>query len=106
MDLGDFAGDQLFIIEGDSLLLHCFSNPKLNFNPGLQVLHATYLVEQVISKLRQRNCVFEIVFFTQNLKCCIPPGTLGVFHERYLLAREAIIQHLRALEDQIVSRQT
>ncbi|CAG8926156.1 unnamed protein product [Penicillium salamii] len=99
--VGDFAGSELFIIEGDSLLLHCFADPKLDFNPGLQMLHATYLVEQVIQKLRQRKCVFEIIFFAENARCCIPPTANSDLHERYLLARETIIQHLVSIGDQV-----
>jgi len=92
--VGDFTGDELFIIEGDSLLLHCFSNEKLDFYPGFQVLHATYLIEKFLQKLQQRKCVFEIVFFAQNARLCIPAGVHSDLHDRYLLAREAMIQHL------------
>ncbi|KAL2701010.1 hypothetical protein AAEP93_007829 [Penicillium crustosum] len=92
--VGDFVGDELFIIEGDSLLLECFSNEKLDFNPGFQVLHATYLVEKLLQKLQQRKCFFEVVFFAENASLCIPKGVHRDLHARYLLAREAIIQHL------------
>ncbi|KAJ5499011.1 Helicase C-terminal [Penicillium expansum] len=92
--VGDFVGDELFIIEGDSLLLECFSNEKLDFNPGFQVLHATYLVEKLLQKLQQRKCFFEVVFFDENASLCIPKGVHRDLHARYLLAREAIIQHL------------
>ncbi|OQE32624.1 hypothetical protein PENFLA_c001G10680 [Penicillium flavigenum] len=92
--VGDFVGDELFIIEGDSLLLQCFSNEKLDFNPGFQVLHATYLAEKLLQKLQQRKCFFEVVFFAENASLCIPRGVPRDLHARYLLAREAIIQHL------------
>jgi len=29
--IGDYAGSEIFLVEFDSLLLQCFSNPKLNF---------------------------------------------------------------------------
>lgn len=29
--VGDYAGNEIFLVEFDSLLLQCFSNPKLNF---------------------------------------------------------------------------
>jgi hypothetical protein len=64
------------------------------------VLHATYLVEQLLSKLQQRKCVFEVVFFAQNAQSCIPLRANSDLHERYLLAREAIIQHLIATQAQ------
>lgn len=92
--VGDFAGKETFIIEGDSLLLQGFSNKKLDFRAGFQVLHATYIIEELLWKLQQRKCVFEIVFFAENARLCIPAGVEGEFHDRYLLAREAIIRHL------------
>ncbi|CAI7648061.1 unnamed protein product [Penicillium glandicola] len=92
--VGEFVGDELFIIEGDSLLLQCFSNEKLDFSPGFQVLHATYLAEKLLQKLQQRKCFFEVVFFAENASLCIPKGVHRDLHARYLLAREAIIQHL------------
>ena len=30
--VGDYAGKELFLVEGDSLLLKCFSDPKLDFD--------------------------------------------------------------------------
>ncbi|KAJ6003405.1 DEAD/DEAH box helicase, partial [Penicillium sp. IBT 35674x] len=92
--VGDFVGPEIFIIDGDSLLLECFSNEKLDFYPGFQVLHATYLVERFLQRLKQRRCVFEIVFFAENAEFCIPSGVGDALHNRYLLAREAIVQHL------------
>ncbi|KAJ5987676.1 hypothetical protein N7522_011924 [Penicillium canescens] len=93
--VGDYAGDELFIIDGDSLLLQSFSDRKLDFSPGFQDLHATYLVETLLHKLQKRNCVFHIAFFAENAHLCVPVGILGKLRYRYLLAREAIIRHLR-----------
>ena len=102
--VGDFAGDELFMIDGDALLLQCFSNEKLDFSPGFQVLHATYLVEKILQKLQQRKCVFEIIFFAQNAPLCIPAYADAEIHDRYLLAREAIIQHLISISLQSTNR--
>ena len=30
--IGDYAGKELFLIEGDSLLLECFGNGRLDFH--------------------------------------------------------------------------
>ncbi|KAE8548143.1 hypothetical protein EYB25_009937 [Talaromyces marneffei] len=102
--VGDFLGSELFIIDGDSLLLECFSNEKLDFYPGFQLLHATYIVEKFLQKLQQRKCVFEIVFFDSNAQFCIPTGSSdnndNNGDDRYLLAREAIIQHLIAISEE------
>ncbi|KAI1973257.1 hypothetical protein LOZ51_005071 [Ophidiomyces ophidiicola] len=92
--VGDYAGDDLFIIEGDSLLLHAFCDEQLDFSPGLQILHATYIVEAFLNRLRQRRCVFQIIFFTDHAHLCIPNGVAEELRPRYLFAREAIIQHL------------
>lgn len=29
--VGDYAGSELFLLEGDSLLLQCFGDPKIQF---------------------------------------------------------------------------
>ncbi|KIW83228.1 hypothetical protein Z517_02473 [Fonsecaea pedrosoi CBS 271.37] len=93
--VGDYAGDELFIIEGDSLLLHSFSDDKLDFSPGLQLLHATYIVENFLRALLQRKCKFNLVFFNKHAHLCIPRNTPAHLRSRYLLAREANIQHFK-----------
>ena len=30
--VGDYAGKELFLLDGDSLLLKCFGDPQLDFN--------------------------------------------------------------------------
>ncbi|KAL4797903.1 DEAD/DEAH box helicase [Aspergillus venezuelensis] len=64
--VGDYAGDELFIIEGDSLLLQCFSEKSLDFNNGLQLQHAIYIVEKFITQLYQRKCVSHIQPFLRS----------------------------------------
>lgn len=102
--MGDYAGDELFLIEGDSLLAHTFSNKKLDFNPGFQLLHATYIIENFLRGIHQRKCTFHLVFFEDNAKLCIPPNIPGNLHSRYLLARESIIQHFQSNMDGRTSR--
>lgn len=92
--VGDYAGDELFIIDGDSLLLHVFSDEKLDFSPGFQLLHAAYMVEAFLHALLRRKCHFHIAFFADNSHLCTPPDAPRILSSRYLLAREAIIQHL------------
>lgn len=92
--VGDYAGDELFLVDGDSLLLHVFSDEKLDFFPGFQLLHATYMVEVFLHALLRRKCRFHVVFFADNARLCIPPSAPSTLNSRYLLAREAIIQHL------------
>jgi hypothetical protein len=94
--VGDYAGTELFMIEGDSLLLRCFDDASLDFNPGLQLLHATYNVEHFLHNLASRKCNFHIAFFDCNRKLCIPSGSDEQDASKYLLAREAIIRHLQS----------
>ncbi|KAL2374963.1 DEAD/DEAH box helicase, variant [Blastomyces gilchristii SLH14081] len=94
--VGDYAGDELFFIEGDSLLAHTFADEKLDLNPGFQLLHATYMIENFLRGLHQRKCTFHIVFFEEHAKLCIPPNMPDDLHPRCLLAREAMIQHLQS----------
>ncbi|PYI24449.1 DEAD/DEAH box helicase [Aspergillus violaceofuscus CBS 115571] len=92
--IGDYAGDELFILEGDSLLRHCFSDDLLDFDLGFQLLHATYIVERFLSQLQQRKCHFHIVFFASHSEACIPQRSSSGNWSKYRLAREVIVQHL------------
>ncbi|KAL8692732.1 MAG: hypothetical protein Q9218_002291 [Villophora microphyllina] len=92
--VGDYAGQELFIVEGDGLLLRCFDDPKLDLAEGFQLLHAAYAVEQFLQGLIQRKCNFHIVFFDVHDDLCIPRGTPSVLKRQYLLARAVIIRHL------------
>ena len=58
--VGDYAGKENFFIEGDSLLLECFSDPLLDFSPGFQLLHAIYIVEKYLHDLVKRGCSFDV----------------------------------------------
>ncbi|KAI4131463.1 MAG: hypothetical protein LQ338_001205 [Usnochroma carphineum] len=92
--VGDYAGQELFIVEGDGLLLRCFDDPDLDFHEGFQLLHAVYAVEHFLQGLLQRKCVFDIVFFDAHKNLCIPRATPSVRRNKYLLARAIIIRHL------------
>ncbi|OCK83110.1 DEAD/DEAH box helicase-like protein [Lepidopterella palustris CBS 459.81] len=93
--VGDYAGNELFLIEGDSVLLDAFSDPKLDFDNGFQLLHAVYAAENIFRGLVQRKCNFHIVFFDQHQELCVPPRSSEQNRAKYLLARAAIIRHLQ-----------
>lgn len=93
--VGDYAGSELFVVEGDSLLLRSFSDPKLDFEEGFQLLHAIYAVEHLIKGLVQRNCNFHLVFFDDHEQLCIPDNTTAANRSKYLLARSVLLRHLR-----------
>lgn len=94
--VGDYAGNELFLLDGDSLLLRCFSDPRLDFDTGFQLLHAVYNVEQVLQHLSRRKCNFHVVFFNSNKALCVPPSGAATQTPKYLLARAAVIRHLQA----------
>jgi ATP-dependent RNA helicase DDX60 len=73
--IGDYAGKEYFFAQGDSLLLEGFRNRQLDFTPGYQVLHATFLVKQFAQDLFKRGCQYDIVFSHDYELNCIPPGS-------------------------------
>lgn len=93
--VGDFAGSERFLIHGESLLLHCFSDAQIDFEPGLQLLHASYAVEKFLHGLVSRRCNFHIAFFDDYQDLCVPQDASPAVSEKYLLARAAIIRHLQ-----------
>jgi hypothetical protein len=93
--VGDFAGSERFLVHGESLLLQCFSDPHIDFDPGYQLLHATYAVEKFLQGLVSRCCNFHIAFFDEHQDLCIPQDASPALSEKYLLARAAIIRHLK-----------
>lgn len=93
--VGDYVGNELFSIDGDSLLLQRLSEGKLDLENGLQLLHAVFVVKNFLSHLQRRKCCFKLVFFDANRRLCIPPGATVTNHGRYLLARAVIVRHLQ-----------
>ncbi|EMD67323.1 hypothetical protein COCSADRAFT_110960 [Bipolaris sorokiniana ND90Pr] len=93
--VGDFAGSERFLVHGESLLLQCFSDPHLDFDPGYQLLHASYTVEKYLQGLLSRSCNFHIAFFDEHQEFCVPQDASPAVSEKYLLARAAIIRHLK-----------
>ncbi|KAH8601965.1 hypothetical protein B0O99DRAFT_607849 [Bisporella sp. PMI_857] len=92
--VGDYAGKELFLIEGDSLLRECFEDSRIDFKDGFQLLHAVYVVERFLQDLVKRHCNFHIAFFDENAELCIPRGVHRLRKSRYLLARTVIKRHL------------
>ncbi|KAK6440119.1 hypothetical protein LTR95_003663 [Oleoguttula sp. CCFEE 5521] len=93
--IGDYAGSELFLLDGDSMLLRCFDDKNLDFSTGLQQLHAVYTVEYFLHALVQRKANFHIAFFDSNRELCLPPSADKANSSKYFLARAAIIHHLQ-----------
>ncbi|KAH8807909.1 hypothetical protein F5884DRAFT_821438 [Xylogone sp. PMI_703] len=97
--VGDYAGKELFLIEGDSLLRHCFEDKRLDFHDGFQILHAVYLVERFLDNLVKRHCNFEIAFFEGKHRARNALITSRHDHESPIqLSRETISRHLQEVE--------
>ncbi|KAF4979437.1 hypothetical protein FZEAL_4361 [Fusarium zealandicum] len=93
--VGDFAGRELFVIHGESLMRHCLYEAQVDFDGGFQLLHAIHAVEKFLSKLVERDCNFDIIFFRDLEHLCVPRGVSGENQiSKYLLARRILIEHL------------
>ncbi|KAL9616742.1 MAG: hypothetical protein Q9160_008430 [Pyrenula sp. 1 TL-2023] len=89
----DYAGQELFVIDGDSLLLECFNDSTLDYDAGFQILHAVYIIERFLQNLARRQCRFDIAFFDTHAGACIPPDK--PFPYKYRLTRLLAIEHLK-----------
>ncbi|KAG6161619.1 hypothetical protein E4U51_007000 [Claviceps purpurea] len=92
--VGDFAGKELFAIHGDSLLLHCIRKAKVDIEIGFQLLHAVFAVEAFIETLNKRGCNFNIVWFSDHEKLCMPEDVSPTAKWNYCLTRAIIVKHL------------
>ncbi|KAI1635019.1 hypothetical protein F4809DRAFT_470895 [Biscogniauxia mediterranea] len=93
--VGDYGGKELFLIHGDSLILHCISDSRVDFEDGFQLLHAIFAVEAFLGNLKSRGCNFRIAFFDDHQELCIPSAALKSGRYKYLLTRTILIQHLQ-----------
>jgi hypothetical protein len=94
--VGDYAGSSRYLIHGDSLLRYCFSDPRIDFSPGFQLLHAVYVVEQFLQNLIRRKCVFDVVFLERDATICVPSGRGGAA-KKWMCARAVVVRHLLGL---------
>lgn len=92
--VGDYAGNETFLIDGDSILLRCFQDKRLDMREGLQLLHAVYIVETFLYDLVRHKCRFHIAFFESLADLCIPEHVPASYHDRYRLVRAVVIRHL------------
>ncbi|CAH3109016.1 unnamed protein product [Pocillopora meandrina] len=93
--LTDFADAEIFLIDGDSLLLEIVGEKSLDWNNGGQFLHLTYLTERFLQKFTEKGGVFHIVFLKEM-------EIMWRSNPFLLLAREALILHLQYNTDFIV----
>lgn len=59
----DFGATELFLLDGEALLLETISNPHLDWNHGGAWLHFFFLAERYLSLFTERGGNFQIIFF-------------------------------------------
>ncbi|KAI5888019.1 P-loop containing nucleoside triphosphate hydrolase protein [Schizophyllum commune H4-8] len=95
--IGDYAGEELFVIDGDSLVQRVLDDPLLALgkagDTGFQTIHALYLVEQTLSAFAGRGCNFEIVFWDDNAPVTISSSEGDFVTTSRRLARRIIKHH-------------
>lgn len=69
--MGDYAGQELFLLEGDSLLLRCFSDPDLDFDRKLQRVNLPDdpSLGQLTSEFVQTAFSFCTLFTLWSISC-------------------------------------
>ena len=87
--MNEFADADMFLIDGDSLLMELSLDKNLDWTHSGQLLHFIYLFERYLHLFVRKDGVFEIVFFKDFDKVCKSSPCL-------YLARNVIIQHLVA----------
>ncbi|TGZ81795.1 P-loop containing nucleoside triphosphate hydrolase protein [Ascodesmis nigricans] len=92
--IGDYAGTEHFLIDGDSLIHHVLSDPRIDFSTGFQLLHAVYAVESFLADLTRRKCFFHVVFFEEHRHLAISGRAKAKEVEKWRFAREAVKNHL------------
>ncbi len=62
---------------------------------GFQLLHAIHAVETFLAKLRDRGCIFNILWFEKEADVCMPAEirTENSRASKYRLTRAVLIQH-------------
>ncbi|XP_046851941.1 probable ATP-dependent RNA helicase DDX60 isoform X1 [Xenia sp. Carnegie-2017] len=87
--MNEFADAEMFLIDGDSLLMEQALDKNLDWTCSGQLLHLVYLFERYLHLFVRKGGVFEIVFF-QDL------GKMWKTQTSIHLARNVIIEHLKA----------
>ncbi|EKM57510.1 uncharacterized protein PHACADRAFT_192658 [Phanerochaete carnosa HHB-10118-sp] len=102
MDLiGDYAGNELFIIDGDSLLELALDDPLLALGRqneiSFQILHAIHNLEKLLNNFLRRGAVFEIIFWDEARHLTLHCGSDDFIFSSRCLARMMLIEHSKRL---------
>ncbi|KAF9461731.1 hypothetical protein BDZ94DRAFT_800063 [Collybia nuda] len=99
--LGDYAGSEPFILDGESLLQIVLDDPLLaigrNKEPSFQILHAFQILERTLIQFKQRSAEIEIVFWKTNRHATLKTGETSFVVASRTLARAILFKHLLKL---------
>ncbi|KAH9067713.1 P-loop containing nucleoside triphosphate hydrolase protein [Lactarius vividus] len=98
MDLiGDYAGNERFILDGESLIQLVLDDPLLALarpgDPSFQTLHAIHSLERLLGEMLKRSAVFDIVFWEDTRHLTLRGDTDFMVSSRSL-ARALLFSHL------------
>lgn len=104
--IGDYAGTEHFVIDGDSLIRDCLCDRRIDFSQGFQLLHAVYQIERFIQSLKRRKCYFYVTFFEEHADLAIPGRAQKKDLAKWKFARETLKRHLlETVNDQLEGEQ-
>ncbi|TFY68503.1 hypothetical protein EVJ58_g983 [Rhodofomes roseus] len=103
MDLiGDYAGSEMFVLDGEALLQEALNDQLLALGregePSFQILHATYSLERMLNEYKMRSATFDIVFWHESRHLTIQTGRPEDVHTSRSLARAMLFKHLGRLD--------
>ncbi|KAG8924160.1 hypothetical protein FRC01_011870 [Tulasnella sp. 417] len=102
--LGDYVGEELFLIDGDAICQQVLNDPLVALGKSqdcsFQLLHAVWGVEKLVLEFVNRRCNFEIVFFERNKYLTLYGGddTSAFVVSSRRLARTILKNHLERLD--------
>ncbi|KAI0375726.1 P-loop containing nucleoside triphosphate hydrolase protein [Pilatotrama ljubarskyi] len=103
MDLvGDYAGSEPFVVDGEALLQLVLDDPLLALgrkdDVSFQIVHAIYSLERVLHEISRRSTNFEIVFWHENRYTTLLYGDDDYASASRSLARTILFNHLTSLD--------
>ncbi|KAH9846953.1 P-loop containing nucleoside triphosphate hydrolase protein [Lenzites betulinus] len=103
MDLiGDYAGSEPFIVDGEALLQLVLDDPLLALGRtndiSFQIVHAIYSLERALHNIYTRSNSFDIVFWHDTRFLTLRCGDESYVTASRALARSILFGHLQSLD--------
>ncbi|CDO68719.1 hypothetical protein BN946_scf184652.g46 [Trametes cinnabarina] len=103
MDLiGDYAGSEPFVIDGEALVQFVLDDPLLALGQkndlSFQIVHAIYSLERVLHEISRRSSSFDVVFWHDRRYMTLLYGDDEYVSSSRSLARTILFNHLSSLD--------